>query len=87
MTLTKARKEIDALDEQIIPLLEKRMRAAVMIGAEKKKTGMPLRDEKREAEILCRAGQMTEPPFSAAVRHVYSALFEACVTLEKDADL
>lgn len=87
MTLTEARKEIDALDEQIIPLLEKRMRAAVMIGAEKKKTGMPLRDEKREAEILCRAGQMTAPPFSAAVRHVYSALFEACVTLEKDADL
>lgn len=87
MTLTEARKEIDALDEQIIPLLEKRMRAAVQIGAEKKKAGMPLRDEKRETEILCRAGQMTEPPFCAAVRHVYSALFDACVSLEKDADL
>ena len=87
MTLTEARKEIDALDEQIIPLLEKRMRAAVLCGAEKKKAGMPLRDEKREAEILRRAEQMTEPPFSAAVRHVYSALFDACVSLEKDADL
>ena len=87
MTLSDARKEIDALDEQIIPLLEKRMRAAVLIGAEKKKTGMPLRDEKRETEILHRAEQMTEPPFCAAVRHVYSALFDACVELEKDADL
>lgn len=87
MTLTEARKEIDALDEQIIPLLEKRMRAAVLCGAEKKKAGIPLRDEKREAEILRRAEQMTEPTFCAAIRHVYSALFEACVELEKDADL
>ena len=50
--LADIRKEIDRIDAEVTRLLERRMTLALRAGEEKKKTGKPVRDEKREEEIL-----------------------------------
>ncbi|MBO2516462.1 MAG: chorismate mutase [Clostridiales bacterium] len=83
MSISEARKEIDALDEQIIALLEKRMALAVLIGKEKKAAGKPLRDEAREDEILRRIEKLADRPYDTAIQSVYDTLFSECVKLER----
>lgn len=48
----KARSKIDAIDQEIVALIEKRARAVTEIWAIKKKLKWPLIDKAREDEIL-----------------------------------
>ena len=50
MDLDELRKEIDAVDRQIVALFEKRMEISERIAAYKQKVGMQVRDAKREQE-------------------------------------
>lgn len=61
MNLDELRSQIDALDEQIIVLLTKRLQIAQKIGIIKKETSSaPLCDPKREAEILKKVSQKVD---------------------------
>ena len=51
-TLEELRKEIDALDQEILNILEKRFTVVKQIGAIKKSNGLPVLDEKRWQEVL-----------------------------------
>ena len=50
--LEEARKIINEVDAQMAELFVKRMRAAEMVFEYKKEFGMPILDEKREAEVI-----------------------------------
>lgn len=50
--LEKYRKEIDQIDRQIFALLSKRLIVVRKIGRFKKKIGKPIRDPRREKEVL-----------------------------------
>ena len=52
--LLDLRKQIDALDDSIITLIEKRLTIAKKIGQHKSRSGKPIRDEVREKEIISR---------------------------------
>lgn len=67
--LNELRKEIDEIDEQIIELLEERVRIARELGEIKRELNLPLRDEKREEEVLRRAGKF---------RKVFEKIVEVC---------
>ena len=50
--LEEARKIINEVDTQMAQLFEKRMRAAELVYEHKKEFGLPILDEKREAEVI-----------------------------------
>ncbi len=50
--INKLRKEIDKLDTKLISLLRERLIVAKKIGKYKKKRFLPVRDMKREKELL-----------------------------------
>lgn len=50
--LKRLRGEIDRVDAQLVELLNERLRLVDEIGAVKRALALPVRDEKREAELL-----------------------------------
>ncbi len=52
MDLLELRKQIDEIDDELIPLLEKRMGIAAQVAEYKAQRGMPVLNEQREKEIL-----------------------------------
>lgn len=54
MKLEIIRKKIDRLDEKILELLARRFSLAKEAGLEKSKKGIPLKDQKREKEIIAK---------------------------------
>ena len=52
MDLDVIRQEIDQIDDQIVKLLEKRMRLIDQVVAYKKASGKPILDSKREEAIF-----------------------------------
>jgi chorismate mutase len=56
MKIEEARRNIDAIDREIVALLDRRGRLAQAIGAEKLRIGLAINDETREREILNRVG-------------------------------
>lgn len=72
--LHELRKEIDEIDEQIIKLLEERLRIAKEIGEIKRELNLPIRDEKREEEVLKKAGKF---------REVFKKIVEVCRDVQR----
>lgn len=58
--LTKARKDIDAIDEELAALFTRRMKAAANIASFKKEHGLPIFDASRESEIITEEVQHIE---------------------------
>jgi len=50
--MKQIRNKIDAIDKKLIALLAERMGFVVELGKIKKRDGLPVRDKKREAEML-----------------------------------
>lgn len=64
MDLDELRKEIDAVDRQIVALFEKRMEISERLAAYKQKEGMPIRDVAREAEKIHQVQNLTHTEFN-----------------------
>ncbi|WP_461863127.1 chorismate mutase [Thermococcus sp.] len=67
--LHELRTEIDGIDRQIIGLLEERAKLTREIGKIKRELNLPVKDEKREEEVLKRAGRF---------REVFKKIVEVC---------
>ncbi len=72
--LYELRKRIDEIDEQIIELLEERVRIAKEIGEIKRELNLPIRDEEREEEVFRRAGKF---------REVFEKIVEVCRDVQR----
>ena len=81
--IDKLRTEIDALDAELVALLQRRARLAQRIGAAK--GGAAAYRPEREAEILRRvAAQGGEPLPAAALTRVFREVISACRGLEQE---
>ncbi len=67
--LYELRTEIDGIDRQIIELLEERVKLTREIGKIKRELNLSVKDEKREEEVLKRAGRF---------REVFKKIVEVC---------
>jgi chorismate mutase len=85
MSIEDWRLEIDAIDNELLDLLNKRASLAVKVGQSKRITGIALYDPGREEEVIERArranqGPLDEPAivelFSCIIRE--SRRIEAC---------
>lgn len=77
------RLEIDALDEQLLLLFNKRARYAIEIGLIKRQLAFPIDVPEREAQIIARMVEINEGPLDGdAVRR----LFEASIAESRHAE-
>ena len=62
MTIEDWRSEIDAVDEELLRLVNRRAGLAIRIGELKSRAGLPLRNAEREGEVLTRACRLNAGP-------------------------
>ena len=78
------RRRIDAIDEQLMRLLNSRSACAVEIGRIKRRLGLPVYSPEREAWILDRVERENPGPLdAAAVRNVFERVIDESRRLER----
>lgn len=81
--LNEIRREINDIDDQLLPLLIRRMEAAGKVAEIKREAGLPVLDAGREQQILDRIRQRGGS-CGNALQGVYVAMMEASRTLQHD---
>ena len=75
MSIESMRKEIDAVDDQLVALLKARFDLSRAIGEEKKRKSLPVYDAEREAALLDRLEKQATP-YGGEVRVLYEKIME-----------
>ena len=82
--LTPLRKQIDAIDAQILQLLNQRAKVAEAVGHVKAETNAPVFRPEREAQVLRAVADRNPGPMqSADVQTIFREIMSACRALEK----
>ena len=85
MELGDWRERIDALDRQLVDLLNERMGCAQEIGKIKKAAGRPVRDPERERVLLDKLRQYNQGPIKGdSLEAIYRQIIQAAVDLEEE---
>ena len=74
MNLEGIRREIDAIDEELVKLFVRRMKAVEAVAASKHDTGRPVRDPAREQAILSRVAHAVDADYANAAKDLFSEL-------------
>lgn len=82
MSIELLRKEIDAVDDQLVALLKARFDMSRAIGEEKKKKGLPVYDAAREEVLLLRLEEAAAP-YGGEVRVLYEKIMELSRKLQR----
>lgn len=84
MDLDSLRTKIDAIDEQVLSLLNERVRVAAEIGRVKREKGAPIYVASREEQVLRKLSALNKGPLDdAAIRAIYREIMSAAIALEK----
>ena len=79
------REKIDALNEQILKLLNERAQCALAVGQIKLDAGMPLHAPDRETVILNRIRELNGGPLShEAAQRIFRQLIDESLRLEEE---
>jgi chorismate mutase/prephenate dehydratase len=82
--LDALRSEIDALDREIVGLLNRRARLGLQAGKAKIRSGRPITDSDREREVLVRVAMANNGPLPQdALLALYRSLIETIKRLEE----
>lgn len=85
MDLSDWRARIDAVDEQLVDLFNKRMEYVLEIGKIKRARGQAVRDEEREKAILERLIAYNQGPMrSAAIAEIFARIIQEARDLEEE---
>jgi chorismate mutase len=83
--ISKLRKKVDEIDDQILKALYERVKVCKAIGDAKKKQGMPIRDSSRENEVYRRikekSAQFQLDP--AQIERVYREIVNMCSAVQE----
>jgi chorismate mutase len=82
--LRDLRDKIDALDEELIKILNKRFYLSLAVGEVKDRNGSPVLASGREVEIRNRLKKESIPEFEEYIRGVYERIFEESKRLQKN---
>jgi prephenate dehydrogenase len=75
--IEKWRAEIDAIDDELLTLLNSRARLAAEIGLVKKRKRAPLCDPDREREVLARACESSEGPLNQeSIKKIFKTIID-----------
>jgi chorismate mutase/prephenate dehydratase len=83
-SLEDLRRQIDALDDQIVPLLNARAQIVVQIGKLKQQSGVPIYAPDREKAVLEKVRKINKGPLAnRSLEAVYRELMSGSFALEK----
>lgn len=83
--LSAIREQIDAIDTQLLALLNSRAKLALEVGKIKSRDGLPIYAPDREQQLLRGLVEKNEGPLSEqAIRAIYREIMSAALSLEKD---
>ena len=86
MRIEELREEIDAIDAELLRLINRRAGVAVRVGALKHAKGVPLRDPDRERDVLARARRANRGPLGdAAVSNIFRLIIDESRCVEATA--
>ncbi len=82
-TIDVYRREIDAVDTELLRLLNRRAVCAMEIGKLKRRHNLPIHVPSREQAVLSRLAERNTGPLSdTALREIFTMLFEQMKKLE-----
>ena len=85
MNLDELRKKIDAMDHDLIRLLNERTEIALEIGKLKRSRGEEVYVPAREKEVLDRVSTLNEGPLKAeSMQAIYREIMSASLALERN---
>ena len=76
MDIQDMRREIDAIDDQLVQLFKQRMDVAAQIADYKKSENMPIFVPAREQEKLADVARKAGPEMDNYIRMLYTTIFE-----------
>ena len=77
MEIEEKRKEIDMIDTAVVEMLNRRAAIAKELSMIKLGSGLPIRDQKRENEILIRLSQANPGVIDdTAIARIYNVIFD-----------
>ena len=82
MNLPELRTQIDAIDRELIGLLEKRMDIAADIASYKRENGLPVLDAEREAEKLAAVSARCRAETAPHIAGIFRAIMAASRDLQ-----
>jgi chorismate mutase-like protein len=83
--LSSIREKIDAIDTQLLKLLNDRAKLALEVGRIKNRDGLPIYAPDREMALLRNLCEKNEGPLSpGAIRAIYREIMSAALSLEKN---
>lgn len=82
MSIELLRKEIDAVDDELVALLKARFDLSKAMGEEKKKLNRPVYDAAREEALLLRLEEAAAP-YGGEVRVLYEKIMELSRKLQR----
>lgn len=83
--LDPLRAQIDALDDDILRLLNQRARLAIEVGKIKNRDGLPIYSPEREEQLLRSLAQKNQGPLDElSIRAIYREIMSAAISLEKN---
>jgi chorismate mutase len=78
------RQQMDALDERLVDLLNRRSACAIEIGRIKHERGLPVYSPEREAQVLDHVARVNGGPLeSEAVRRLFERIIDEARRLER----
>ena len=82
--IDRLRADIDAVDEQILTLINRRLSLAGRIGDLKQQRGRRILDSSREVAIIKRLAELNRGPLSSAsLRHIFMEIITLCRDIQK----
>ena len=84
MDIADWRKKIDAMDEEIVQLINKRAEAAKAIGDIKRQGVLPVYEPQREKDVFEHVKKINPGPLAnAELIHVYERIIDVMRTLQR----
>src|SRR5476651_2681893 len=82
--LTPLREQIDAIDAQLLDLLNRRAQIAQEVGHVKAETNAPVFRPEREAQVLLKVAERNPGPLQGSdIQTIFREVMSACRALEK----
>jgi len=84
LSIERWRKEIDAIDEQLVRLLNERSKCAIELGRIKRESGLPIYSPDREKDVIQHVTGVNRGPLdAAAMRRLFERIIDESRSIER----
>ena len=83
MSMEEYRQQLNELDAKMVELYVQRMKIAESIGQYKKENNLPVKDRRRERELMDRLAEQAGEDYENGIRGIYSLMIDQSCARQK----